>query len=428
MRLGGRIQAAIEVLDDIAQRNRPASMALKDWGLSYRFAGGGDRSAIGNLVYDSLRRRASQAWRMDDDGSHSLVFATLAAQWGMTPDEIAGMLDGDRFAPPLPAVGRWQAWQERDLAMAPDHVRADIPQWCSGELEALLGEDWVAEAAALSARPPLDLRVNTLKSNRNKMLKQLAHTGAVAADCAPDGIRIAAGARDSRLPNVQAEAGYQKGWFEIQDEGSQIAAWLSRAMPGEQVLDYCAGGGGKTLAMAAMMENRGQIHAHDSDRNRLAPIHERIRRAGIRNVQVLVPGADHSALEGKMDCVLVDAPCTGSGTWRRRPDSKWRLSAENLGERMGEQDQVLAGAARFVRPGGRLIYVTCSILASENTRRAEAFAAANPGFGPLPLAAAMGQLCKNAQFTAVSDTMVVLSPLKSGTDGFFIAGFQRSNP
>ncbi|MEZ5871810.1 MAG: RsmB/NOP family class I SAM-dependent RNA methyltransferase [Nitratireductor sp.] len=426
MRLGGRIQAAIEVLDDIAERNRPASMALKDWGLSHRFAGGGDRSAIGNLVYDSLRRMASQGWRMDDTSSHSLVFATLADQWGMAPDKITIALDGDMFAPALPAQERWRAWETRDLADAPDHVRSDIPQWCATEFEALLGDDWVAEAAALSARPPLDLRVNTLKSNRDKVLKQLAHTGVVAADHAPDGIRIAAGLRDSRLPNVQAEAGYQKGWFEVQDEGSQLAARLSLARPGEQVMDYCAGGGGKTLAMAAMMENRGQIHAHDSDKNRLAPIHERIRRAGVHNAQVLVPGGDHSALEGRMDCVLVDAPCTGSGTWRRRPDSKWRLSAENLAERIGEQDKVLGEAARFVRPGGRLVYVTCSMFASENTSRVKAFAAANLHFRPLPLAASLGELCKNTQFRTISDTSVALAPLRTGTDGFFIAAFQRS--
>ncbi|MEZ5791803.1 MAG: RsmB/NOP family class I SAM-dependent RNA methyltransferase, partial [Nitratireductor sp.] len=388
----------------------------------------GDRSAIGNLVYDSLRRRASQAWRMDDASSHSLVFATLAGQWDMTADTIAEALDDDKFAPPLPDSDRWNAWGSRDLALAPDHVRADIPQWCAAEFEALLGKEWVAEAAALGQRPPLDLRVNTLKSNRNKVLKQLANTGAVASDHAPCGIRIAAGKRDSRLPNVQAEAGYQKGWFEIQDEGSQLAALLSQAKPGEQVMDYCAGGGGKTLAMAAMMDNRGQIHAHDTDRNRLAPIHERIKRAGVRNAQVLVPGADHSALEGRMDCVLVDAPCTGSGTWRRRPDAKWRLSADNLAERVAEQDQVLAQAARFVRPGGRLVYVTCSMFATENTLRAEAFRKSNPEFQPLPIAASLGEMCENAHFTTIANSMVALSPLKTGTDGFFIAGFQRSNP
>ncbi|MEC9342421.1 MAG: RsmB/NOP family class I SAM-dependent RNA methyltransferase, partial [Pseudomonadota bacterium] len=314
MRLGGRASAAIEVLQDMEVRHRPASVALRDWGLSHRFAGAGDRAAIGNLVYDSLRRQASQAWRMDDGTPASIVAATLIGQWGHSPAELAAAFEGDRHAPAPLAPERMEAWQARDLAAAPEHVQGDVPPWCVPQLEAAFGTFWLPEAAALGDRPPLDLRVNTLKSNREKVARQLSRFGAEPTPHAPCGLRIAPGARAARLPNVQAEAGYQKGWFEIQDEGSQLAALASGAKPGEQVLDLCAGAGGKTLALSAMMENRGQVHAHDSDRTRLAPIHERLKRAGVRNAQVHASDADLSALAGRMDCVLVDAPCTGSGT------------------------------------------------------------------------------------------------------------------
>ncbi|MEZ5799988.1 MAG: hypothetical protein R3D29_05375 [Nitratireductor sp.] len=193
-------------------------------------------------------------------------------------------------------------------------------------------------------------------------------------------------------------------------------------------MDYCAGGGGKTLAMAAMMDNRGQIHAHDTDRNRLAPIHERIKRAGVRNAQVLVPCADHSALEGRMDCVLVDAPCTGSGTWRRRPDAKWRLSADNLAERVAEQDQVLAQAARFVRPVRAAGLCHLLDVCDREHASCRGVSRKQPRISTPAACRFLGEMCENAHFTTIANTMVALSPLKTGTDGFFIAGFQRSNP
>src|SRR6185312_3100974 len=180
-----------------------------------------------------------------------------------------------------------------------------------------------------------------------------------------EGIRMPPIEGAGRHPNVQAGPGFQKGWFEIQDEGSQIVADLAVAGGGAQVLDFCAGAGGKALALSAAMKNHGQIFAHDADKSRLAPIFGRLKRAGSRNVQVIQPAA-LSGLEGLMDLVLVDAPCTGSGTWRRRPDSKWRLSDRQLDQRKTEQAAILEDARRFVKPGGRLAYVTCSVFSEEN--------------------------------------------------------------
>lgn len=424
MRLGGRVQAAVEVLEDIEVRKRPASEALRDWGLGHRFAGGGDRSAIGNLVYDSLRRKASQAWRMDDDGPRAAVFATLLFQWSFAPDELAAAFDGDRFAPQLPQEDFLAAAMARDISSAPDFVRADIPQWCAPMFEQAFGGDWIAEGAALGGRPPLDLRANRLKASRDKVIARLDRANAVPGPLSPDAIRIEAGLRDSRLPNVQVEPAYQKGWFEVQDAGSQAAALLAGVTPGENVLDLCAGAGGKTLALAAGMENRGQIHAFDADRNRLAPIFERLKRAGTRNVQVHARASELDALEGRMDCVLVDAPCTGVGTWRRRPDAKWRLDERNLAQRLEEQDAVLAHAARFVRPGGRLVYVTCSLLPPENAARVAAFLAGNSAFSAMP--AALDRLCETAHPRPRDGASVTLTPRSDATDGFFIAAMRRS--
>ena len=271
MRLGGRTQAAIEVLDDMAKRKRPAANSLKDWGLSHRFAGSGDRAAIGNLVYDTLRKKSSQAAFAQSDDTRLNVFSTLLRQWKYTPVELAALLDGDKFAPQMPNGEEYDLICRDEWDPINPAAMADIPDWCVDSFEANFGEDWQAEAVALSNRPPLDIRINTLKSNVEKIAKQLSRNKPKPTQLASNGLRIAPGNRDWRHPNVQAEAGFQKGWFEIQDEGSQVVSDLIFAKPGDKILDYCAGGGGKTLALAAALENRGQIHAYDQDKTRLAP-------------------------------------------------------------------------------------------------------------------------------------------------------------
>ena len=250
---------------------------------------------------------------------------------------------------------------------------------------------------------------------------------AIAARIARQGVRIPPGEGPSRLPNVTAELSFAKGWFEVQDEGSQIVADLVMAGDGEQILDYCAGGGGKTLALSATLNNRGQIHAFDADRKRLAPIIERLRRAGTRNVQVHDREKDIADLVGKCDRVLVDAPCTGTGTWRRRPDTKWRLTQKNLDERIEQQRQVLASAARYVRPGGMLCYVTCSLLPQENQERARQFVAANGDYEIVSALDNWQSLFGTSGVQPVSGdgATVTLSPASTDTDGFFFAMMRR---
>jgi 16S rRNA (cytosine967-C5)-methyltransferase len=427
MRLGGRLQGAIEVLADIETRKRPVADALKDWGLAHRFAGSGDRAAVGNIVYDALRMRLSHAWLMQDDSPSALAHAVLFRQWGLTPEALAAELEGDRFAPEPPGPEALAALAAADLADAPGHVQGDIPEWVEPSFKQAFGDNWLAEAQALTERPTLDLRANALKASRDKALKALERAGARAASIARYGMRIPAGEGASRLPNVTAELSFQKGWFEVQDEGSQIVADLVLPEEGDQVLDYCAGGGGKTLAMAAAMHNKGQVHAYDADRRRLAPIIERLRRAGTRNVQVHDDRAGLLPLRGKFDKVLVDAPCTGTGTWRRRPDTKWRLTHKNLDERTSQQQEALAQAGEFVRPGGFLLYVTCSVLPDENEVQAGLFSANNPDFEIVEALSSWEKLFGNDALKPRSSDgkTVTLTPASTDTDGFFFCRLQR---
>jgi 16S rRNA (cytosine967-C5)-methyltransferase len=369
MRLGGRIAAAIEILTDTAAKRRPVADALKDWGLAHRFAGSGDRAAIGNIVYDVLRKRRSYGWRMGNDSPRALVFAALMDSQNLDPEAMLAALEGDRFAPETPGLEDLARFGSSDLSKAAPAVQADLPDWLAKEFETSLGDDWIAEAQALSARPPLDMRVNTLAADRDTVLEALAPFHAEAAAISTTGLRIPPIDGNGRHPNVQVEAAFQKGWFEIQDEGSQIAARLAGAQPGEEILDFCAGAGGKTLALAAAMQGAGTVHAYDADKQRLAPIYERLKRAEANNVQVHGPREDISVLGSLMDRVVVDAPCTGAGTWRRRPDAKWRLAASAIDKRAAEQDAALDAAARFVRPGGTLAYLLADLTGECRARR-----------------------------------------------------------
>jgi 16S rRNA (cytosine967-C5)-methyltransferase len=430
MRLPGRLSAAIEVLADVEARHRPVAEALKAWGLNNRFAGAGDRAAIGNIVYDALRRRASHAFAMGSESPRALVLAVAVFDWGITPEELNDLFAGDTHAPETLSVEEVQRLVAEDpLDGAPEWVRADVPEWVVPELRASFGAFWREEGRAMTGRPALDLRVNLLKSDRARVLKSLERVAAEPAAVSPVGVRIAAGERDSRTPNVQADEGYLKGWFEVQDQGSQLVALLAGAEPGEQVLDLCAGAGGKTLALAAQMNNRGQIFAHDSDRHRLAPIYDRLKRAGARNVQVVVPSDDTTldGLVGRMDRVVVDAPCTGSGTWRRRPDTKWKLTPEQLAGRVEEQATILDAAVRYVKPGGTLFYITCSVLNAENGAQVAAFLERHTDFEAVPGGGLLDAISPSAREHAHIDARggILLTPRRTGTDGFFAMALRR---
>ncbi len=430
MKAAGRISAAIEVLDLVLNRHQPVSTALADWGKAHRFAGSGDRNAIGGIVYDALRRKASFAWAMESDTPRALALAAAAGALAMSAAEIDQICDGSEHAPSALSETERLGLTRGD-AGAPDHVRANVPEWLWPSFTSAFGENAVAEGVAMSDRAPADIRVNSLKATQEKVLKALASFNAIASPLSPIGIRVPPPSGPARTPNLQAEAAFQAGWCEIQDEGSQIAAALSCAGARKQVLDLCAGGGGKTLAMAAAMQNTGQIYAYDEDRTRLKPIFERVKRAGVRNVQILRAGDDTAltALGPRFDVVLVDAPCTGTGTWRRRPEAKWRLKPAALAERQKQQREVLRRGAALVKPGGRLVYVTCSVLPEENGAQIEAFVSDNPAFRRLSIGQVWRE-CLPGDAPAASDGSLdhlLLTPARHGTDGFFVAALELSH-
>ena len=434
MRDGGRISAAIEVLGQIETRHLTVRRALKAWGDDARYAGAKDRAFVSGLVLDVLRKHRSLAAIMGEETDRARVLAALRFAWDWRAERIAeaaedphgpgALTDAERacFERPPPS---------NQLAPA---ILGDYPDWLDEPLARVFGDGRAAEGAALADRAPVDLRVNTLKTDMARALKALGPLGADPVAFAALGLRIAAPAAADRAPAIEVAPEFAKGWFEVQDLGSQIAASAAGDIKGRQVLDFCAGGGGKTLALAAAMANKGQLYAYDSDARRLTDTVTRSQRAGVRNLQIrspIRPGA-LDGLDDKMDLVFVDAPCTGSGTWRRHPDAKWRLTPAQLEKRMGEQDQVLASAATFVKPGGRIVYVTCSFLMEENEDRIAAFLAGHPGFAQMSALEAIriSGLATDAGLAALSerqspDGALRLSPLTFGTDGFFVAVLER---
>ncbi|HKR87145.1 MAG TPA: RsmB/NOP family class I SAM-dependent RNA methyltransferase, partial [Phenylobacterium sp.] len=325
---------------------------------------------------------------------------------------------------PLSEAERQALGHPRDLAEAPAPVRGDYPDWLEAELARAFGDERTAEAQALAERAPVDLRANRLKTGPGKALKALEPLPVRTTGLLPEALRIEAPSADERAAAVEAMPAFVKGWVEVQDLGSQIAAACAGEVKGRQVLDLCAGGGGKTLALAGAMENTGQIYAYDADARRLTDTIRRAERAGVRNLQVRSPVKPDAlkGLDGRMDVVFVDAPCSGTGSWRRHPDTKWRLTPQALERRTADQDAVLDLATTFARPGGRIVYVTCSVLPAEDEDRVAAFLKRHPQFERRP---------------ATDDPRIArwltpqgylrLSPRTSSTDGFFVAVLERGD-
>ena len=426
-----RLSAAIELIETIDVNRVPAAKALKEWGTAHRFAGSGDRAAIAGLVWDVLRRRASSAWLMEADTPRARLLGMLKLERGMDADAISNLCHGERFAPAPLSTAERGALISRTTDDAPPHIAGDYPEWLDPYLANVFGDDRVAEATAMASRAPLDLRVNTLKSSRDKVLPRLSHLGAEPTPWSPIGLRIELGA-DARNPGIHAEEDFIKGAIEVQDEGSQLAALLSGAKPGEQVIDLCAGAGGKTLALAAMMQGKGRLIATDHDKRQLAPIYERLSRAGIHNADVRAPKGDADPLadiKSSADLVLIDAPCTGTGTWRRNPDAKWRLRPGALEMRLKDQAEVLDRASALVKSGGRIAYVTCSVLPQENGEQIRGFLTRHPEFSVVPPEQTAGVLWDKAEdFAAAALESAegwLMTPRRTGTDGFFVSVLRK---
>ena len=423
MRDGGRLAAAVEVLEEIEARHRPVRLALKDWGAKSRFAGAKDRAWVSGLVLDVLRRRRSLGWKMGEDSLRAAALGALRFSWDWPADRIAAAAAEEPHG--IGALTEAEAAalaQPRDLAEAPAPVRGDYPDWLAEEVARAYGDAAEVQMAALAERAPVDVRVNTLKAEMERALKALEPLNAVPVGYPPTALRIAAPKASERTPALETVPAFVRGWFEVQDLGSQIAAAAAGEVKGKQVLDLCAGGGGKTLALAAAMGKSGQIYAYDSDARRLADTVRRAERADVRNLQIRSPIKPDvlKDLEGRIDVVFVDAPCSGSGSWRRHPDTKWRLSAETLARRHADQDAVLDQAVAYVKPGGRIVYVTCSVLPSEDEDRIAAFLARHPAFAVRPAGEA-----PELEPWRTGEGFLRLSPRTSATDGFFVAVLER---
>jgi 16S rRNA (cytosine967-C5)-methyltransferase len=441
---GARLQAVIDTLDEIARTSKPVDRQLRDWGRSHRFAGSKDRAAIAERVYDILRHRSTFAWRMGGDTPRALVIAALL-QEGADP----GPLFTGGYAPAPLSDAELAAIASSPGGEPPLHVRGEYPQVLEGELARAFGAALADEMIALRSRAPADLRVNTLKGERGVVLMALRAEGHAANETpfSPMGIRIATG--EAKLGRG---ALFESGAFEFQDEAAQCAALLCGAKPGMRVLDIAAGAGGKSLALAAIMQNEGEIVATDIRPEALIELERRAaragatitktlprpqevgERAGVRapqtpNAIVPPPHPDPLPLKGRegmsdFDVVLLDAPCSGTGTWRRQPELRWRLTPERLEELKATQDMLLAQAAVRVKPGGRLVYATCSILPCENEDRIEAFCKTHPHFTIVP-AADVWRESVGANLPPGLGHFFNASPHSTGTDGFFTAVMQR---
>jgi len=419
VRDGGRIAAAIQVLDDIELRHKPVRQALKTWSDGARYAGSKDRAWVSGLSLDVLRRQRSLAHLMGEESNRSRALAALRWIWDWDMDRL-GEACADPHGPgPLTDHEIATLNAKPSLKGAKADVQGDYPDWIEASMARTFGKDRVEEGIAFAQRAPVDLRVNRLKSDAYEVLKALDDMGAEPAGMLPDALRVPAPAAAERAAAVEIHPSFAMGWFEVQDLGSQMAAACAGDVAGQKVLDYCAGGGGKTLALAAAMGNTGKIYAYDSDARRMTDIIPRATRAGVTNLELRTPLNKEplNGLQGEMDLVFVDAPCTGSGTWRRHPDAKWRLTPDTLQRRLNEQRKVLDQASEFVRPGGRMVYVTCSFFAEENEQQVEAFLARNDAFK-------LRKLTLFPEYTTPQGYLR-LSPRTAGTDGFFAALLDR---
>lgn len=430
-----RLSGAIDLLCAIQNApHRPADAVANSFFRERRYIGGGDRRVISNTTWDVLRSWRRLHWHLradlkerTSDISPRLLCASMLLFSGKTFSQLHALFSGERYAPsPLSQrEGKMLELLEGQPLSAekqPLVVRLEIPDWIMPYLQADFGERVEEEMAALLGQPTLDLRANLLKVTRTEALQALRREGfePVETMLSPWGLRL-----EGRQPITSSDA-FRNGLVEIQDEGSQLIAAAVDARPGQRLLDYCAGAAGKTLAIAMTMENRGQITACDVSRSRLDGAVKRLRRAGVHNVtRHLLTQGDKWAKrrDGRFDTVLVDAPCSGTGTWRRNPDARLRLSERDINELLPKQAHIMDVAARLVRPGGRLVYATCSLLNVENSQQIERFLERHSDFELLPAEHRSELLPDSLR----GESCFALTPHSHGTDGFFIGVLQKKS-
>ena len=433
-----RIAAVIDILESLYADGvvtSSAAQALRSSMQRRRYAGSGDRNAISDLFWQIQRGLSRLCWHLENcnaeiTGRHLVLAALVLME--RQHDAVSNLFSAEIKHAPAPLseaeitmVAKLSNRRFVDPAMLP-HIVLEWPKWLMADTTATLGDDLAANLSALTVPALTNIRVNPLKlADQRQLRDRLAGRGirGPPTSLSPFGVRLQ---KRTRLDELQD---WKKGLFDIQDEGSQLASLLCDARPGMQVADICAGAGGKSLLMAAMMQNKGRILALDTSAERLERGGERLRRAGVHNVERKLVAEKWSSRSwrGKFDRVVVDAPCSGSGTWRRQVDARWQLTPQRLAYYQKTQTSLLEKARAMVAPGGRIIYITCSLLASECAEQITDFLQTAPEFEPAEIgdiwhdtvAAAGGGVCPPYQ-----PGMLQLLPGRDGTDGFFIAILQ----
>ncbi len=397
----------------------PSDVLLSRYFRLHPALGQRDRGLTAEAVFFALRRYATLGWMMQPAhparAPRFAALLTLARQHGVDGMDARALRNDANAVKQALTI---------DLAQAPSSVQAELPHWLFAHIERQY-PDAAPLVDALKEGAPLDLRVNSIKAERGAVLEELAahHVGAVITPYSPDAIRL------SGKPALTQWPAYREGRIEVQDEGSQLIARLVQPRRGHMVVDFCAGAGGKTLALGALMRSSGRLYAFDVNEKRLSGLGPRLKRSGLSNVHPVVIRNESDIrvkrLNGKCDRVLVDAPCSGSGTLRRNPDLKWRFSEAEL-ERVNDvQRSVLHAAARLLKPGGRLVYATCSLLTRENQDVVDAFLAEHPGYELVPAATVLRAQSIDVTHAARFAPYFVMLPHLHGTDGFFAAVFER---
>jgi len=422
MRPAAQVQAAIELLSQSLTSQTPVDRLMAGYFRQRRYIGSKDKAVVSGYFYGVVRQRAQLEYLLTQNGLQISARHLMAAYLQLDESDIdlKQTFTGQRHQPrPLTSFDQIAKISPEQLQQAPEYVQLEVPKWLEPKLKHSLGEQYLAEMNALSARAPTDLRVNTLKADRVSVHDELLKQGIPCAPgkCSPWSLRLEQRAAINNLGS------FKRGEIEVQDEGSQILALITGASPGETVIDFCAGAGGKSLAMAAMMNNKGTLYACDVHDKRLANLSKRARRAGVHNIRVKTLNSEQDKWvkqhEGMADLVLVDAPCSGTGTWRRNPDSRWNLMPDNLENLAELQASILANASRLVKPGGRLVYATCSLLTLENEDQRTRFLTEYPNFKARSFDSLPEQITQKQ-----AGSVRLLTSLHA-TDGFYAAGFVK---
>lgn len=425
MQYPAQIQTAIEVTDEIGRRDTPADRIMAGFFKTRRHVGSSDKAVIADVVYEVQRWRGLYVWMLDEKGfeetPRGLVLAHLTRA-GVNLDGLKEIFTGQYHAPAaLNDDERKLVLRLKDVdpARAPAWARYSCQPWLVDEFKRSFGEEaYAAELIGMNVRAHTDIRVNTLKTTREALKAGLEATGLnpTLTPHSPLGLRF-----EGRKPLYMHDL-FKAGHFEVQDEAAQLVAMLMSDKPGAWVVDFCAGGGGKTLALAALMKNKGRLEALDINAHRLEEVRPRLIRAGVHNCRTTLLKSEHDNWikrhTGQIETVLVDAPCSGSGTWRRNPDAKWRLTPSRLQELTEIQASILASAAHLVKPGGRMVYATCSLLKVENDDQIAAFLAKHPDFSLLPIEEAWAA-------SPFKGNSLQVTPAQHGCDGFYAAVLQR---